>query len=344
MVILSCKKTDSPTYNVGEIDKPKAVSNFEQLSPVLANEILTLEAFAGYSFSTTLVPSNEFDAQTMVAPLMYNAKQFLYSTGLTSTDLMNEFGSLDDYRIAYVAFAMQVLDIETQGGNIPGCNSNNLIVKCLVSSLLPCSIFDLFTGGLRDKLTEYGFMVAYNALPYSAKRQILQLISARSVRFFGGGALGLAFFLYDFTSCMVNGGSVVNPNDGDILEGTMQRYDIEDPNEPLAFPANYSQQVFYTRYYTHIGAYSGTSSSYVPMPATNIYFNVLDLRYYRDTAFTKVLPNGYYLTYDDLNNNLTHKFREVFDGKVIFVGSIADVDQYRPLETFDPASHLPFFN
>ncbi|WP_073230532.1 hypothetical protein [Pedobacter caeni] len=342
IIVVSCKKSeltsDKDSDQLSEKSKHSNAPGPVQPKPP---QLVAMELFAGYQVSSTPLPTTETAAATLLAPLMANSRQYLYEAGLSSSDLVAEFSSLNNYQIAYVAFQLRRIDVEG-GWTMPGCNVENKVIKCIIQSLVPCTLMDYFQGKTRDVLMAQGFRAGFNMLTYSAKRSVVKLLATRAATMFGTGGLGLALFVYDFSLCMLNDGGVLVPNYPDILPGTAPRNDLVTPNEPLTFPANYSQQVFYTKYYSHIGSYSGKSTSNVPKPSTLIFYNSMDLKYYRNALFTKTLPDGFYILTEDLGSS-SNRYREVVNGKVVLVAAVKNPDPYRALEVFDPATHTPFF-
>ncbi|WP_316804676.1 hypothetical protein [Pedobacter nototheniae] len=351
IIVVACKKSefisnDKKSNDLLKTSKYLTGPNGELVSidPNKPLELQTMELFAGYEFSSVQLPNNEYDASVLVAPLMTNSRQYFYDAGLSSFDLIDEFSSLNNYQIAYVAFQLRAIDAEG-GWSIPGCNSDSKVIKCIVQSLIPCTIMDFFQGEARDLLISGGFRAGFNALSYGAKKSVVKVLATRAGQMFGGGGLALTFFVYDFSLCMLTGSEATDPNNKpDIPEGSMLRNDLVDDNAQMMFPLNYNDNVFFTKYYTHLGNYLGTSGSNIAKPLTHIYYNSSDSRYYKDALFTKILPDGFYILTEDMNiSNSSQKYREVVDGKVVLVATVIDLDLYRALETFDPATHLAFF-
>lgn len=285
IIVVACKKSERSLNSDSNkaLEKTKFLTapngDLIPINPAKPLELQKMELIAGYNFSEIPVPSTESEAATMVMPLMNNSKQFFYDMGLSNQDLLEEFDSLDDYKIAYVAFAMQSIDAQP-GGGIPGCDANNKIVRCIVQSLIPCTILDFFNGQARDLLISQGFRAGFNALSYGAKKSVVKILATSAGRMFGGGALSLTLFVYDFGVCLLSGSSGgFNVNDNELSTDAI----------PNLSPTSLPNQMFYWQ--TRMDVINSDITAGLDMP---FFYNAINGKYYSDNSFLNLVPDGYY--------------------------------------------------
>ena len=217
-----------------------------------------------------------------------------------------------------------MLEVIYNAANTDASSGSPRWVDCAVAALGFNRAYTLFASAFRVGMS------ATTAI------QVLKFVGLKYL-----GYIALAVAVYEFVQCVSSSAPVGTP---DIPAGTpIIRNDLFNSSDTLSFPTGYSQYVYYTKYYTHIGDYLGNSGSHVPKPAIHIYLNPSDSKYYMDSAYTKILPDAFYILETDMNNNLSHKYREIINGQVVVVAYINNIDPYRALEAFDPATHLPFF-
>jgi len=320
---MSCSKSKE------NIDKSAAPvkSNIQPTTNSFVNKI---QNFTQLNLPQQQLPTSEQEAKLQCATLQSNSVSYLYTTlGLTTQDIINQYGSLEAPEISLTALTFQILDtMRVEGSNI--CNQSNKYLKCAVESVIPCQTINALYN-LTDGAISMGSLAGiWSNLPENVKSQILGDISR-----FAGKKLtyvAVAWMVYDFATCLI----AENPG-GPTLTHTRRDSLI---NESLIIvPGSYA----YTFYHSHIGRYLGQSSNYVPFVAGNLFYDLNSAKYYLDATFTKVAPNGFYIDWNELSTgNQIYKYKEIQNGMVVQVAYALNYDPYRFLETFDSSTHAPF--
>lgn len=301
---------------------------------------LEIESFANSPVLSLPYPTSQVSAQNIINPLLdasYDKLTLEY--GLTHAEIIDIFDSANNPEMALVGLALFILEKYPNNGSAGFCNSDIKIVRCALNALLPCSIFDI----IQDAVNSTNLKTAWQTLPYGAKKQILKSIGSFAVRNMGG-IIGAAVTVADFTNCMLQ--PTATPEDPET-PGVGCPHDPQSIvlNENLLL--NTSIMYAYTAYHSHIGHYIGTDPfnyGRPPFPFTYVFLNNSNSKYYMDSSFTKILPDGYYIEGEEISSQSLWKYVRIENGIPVEIALANNPDPYRCLEAFDPATHLPFFD
>lgn len=332
LCIMSCSKSKE---NIEKSAAP-VKSNIQPTTNSFVNKI---QNFTQLNLPQQQLPTSEQEAKLQCAPLQSNSVSYLYTTlGLTTQDIINQYGSLEAPEISLTALTFQILDtMRVEGSNI--CNQSNKYLKCAVESVIPCQTINALYN-LTDGAISMGSLAGiWSSLPANVRSQILSDISR-----FAGKKLtyvAVAWMVYDFATCVMaeNPGGPTPDNPNGNPSNSYTRKDSLINESLIIVPGSYA----YTYYHSHIGRYLGQSSNYVPLVAGTLFYDLNSAKYYLDATYTKVAPNGFYIDWNEFSTGgQIYKYKEIQNGMVVKVAYALNYDPYRFLETFDSSTYAPF--
>lgn len=320
-LIFACKRNDFSPFsdNKKTLDNKRSnTDNEDSEGPINSGDpivLQNLEQLTEFDISNTAMPTTESAAITELAPLKNNSLEYFYDAGLSSSDLIAEFGSLDNPEIAYAAIVLEA--INAQGG-LSLCSNDNVWIKCLVEMALPCSIlegnvFDDFRQGIIEK----GAKAAFKALPYPAKKKLITAIGRKAVQTFGGGYLSLAIFVYDYGSCLMGDETNVDmePSSSELINST-GFFVVPDRVPVLLNEFNSSGNYWYieTKFVGNEQSLRNLANSdFQQLPSTFLYRG-LDDKIYADLNQTILAPDGFYWNRDVMPGLNYREYSYIKDG------------------------------
>lgn len=324
---ISCSKNEPSLKESKEYLKSSIKSNIQPTTNPLVNKI---QDFSQLNLPQQQLPTTEQEAKLQTATLQSNSLSYLYTTlGLTTQDVIAQYGSLDAPEVSLTALTFQILDtIRVDGSNI--CNQSNKYAKCAIESIIPCQTINALYN-LTDGAISVGSLAGIWAnTPTSVRNKILGDIAK-----YAGKKLtyiAVAAMVYDFATCLIA------DSPGGNLPSHLRKDSII--NESLTIE---SGSYGYTYYHSHVGKYLGQSINHVPFISGNLHYDLSSTKYYLDENLTKVAPDGFYIEWTEIfSNKQLYKYREIKYGMVVKVAYALNYDPYRFLETFDSSTHTPF--
>jgi hypothetical protein len=293
---------DSKTLN----DNPRNSEGQDQIKE-------NLESFAEIDFSNTPMPQTEQQAASLLSTLQENSTfKIKNNLGLTNADLVEVFGSLDNPGIAdfgAVLTALETVEISPiDPWNI--CNQQNIYVKCLLETLLPCDaikaikkMIDEGNAGAGGAISAGAFYTAWSAYTAAERKIILKGI-VQVLGKTGGGFIAVAAVMYEFTVCVVNNGSEIGGSSGTLVEiGVLSKLLPTPLPSSLYYMATEEDAMNFGQF---------------PAFATTIFFNSTDNKYYNDSSYTTLVPDGYYDS-EVLTTNLNRQLHHIENGVAVAV-------------------------
>lgn len=272
-----------------EITKRANLPVSEQpISPVLSDVVNPI-------FNKVVNPDVLLNFQSETAAEQYmnnaltNSKNYLQEAGFTNQEIIEEFGSIDDPRVIYLAVVTKAI-IDNPGGL-----SGKKVLDCALEA------FDI-----KDIVEAIGS----KTLTFGTKKALIKAVGKVAARF-GLGYISTAIMVGEFIYCMLqedpvpgdgsgdNGGDSPDPNPNNPNNPN-------DPNnQPLKFPENNSEYYLFTIDPEYI--YSQNKPKY----SSDVYY--LNGKYYFNSSKTCLLPTGYYFTFQ--GDNVYH----VVNGEIISI-------------------------
>lgn len=193
--------------------------------------------------------------------------------------------------------------------------------KVLLSIIVEANRSDVDWTRLKHcGLAALGFHRAQNLLINAFKTGMTAQTAIQALRFIGQKYLGyiaLAFAIYEFTTCIID----ENPDEEHPLIGERENIFELPTNEPGFCPddvhsSNYWD--FSTKYFSIITLENLTQNNLDATPNIRIYLNPDNYLLYSDSAYSELLPNGYY--YMKCRSSLLfYEFTKVVDGVATMV-------------------------
>lgn len=292
--IQSCKKNDSiqpidlkTEKKTQNSSQQSALNTFQNSLPALEIDI---RQFIGVEPRLEGSPSlvlTEEQAAIVLQPLINNSITLLHSYDFQDFEIIEEYGSLNDPRVAILGLTLYALE------------GQNSIKTCVVRALGIDILVD-FVGG------------KYLA-GYTARKLLIKAVGKAAAKL-GLGGIGTALMLYEFADCMFRDGAGNIPDPGTI-PGNLPDMEPDTTgltNEPpLLLPIPLAPTIYVT---TNLAAV-GTGIELIPSTTVFFYNN----RYYSDPSFSQRLPNGYYF-YDDVY--ISGKYYQIVNGKIVLIGYV----------------------
>lgn len=217
---------------------------------------------------------------------------------MTDGDLVEVFGSLNHPDIAHFGLILTALeDVEISGINPWNvCKHRNVYVKCLLETFLPCDAIEevkkmMDKEGPSGAISAGAFSTAWSAYTAAERKIILKGIMQLASKY--GGALAVVSMAIDFSWCLIN-------NNGSYVgDPTTSFVAISEPSNllPTPLPA-------FNYYVTTVQ--DAISYGMFPAWGTSIFFNSNDSKYYSDSIFINLVPDGYYVSSDMITNPNFH--------------------------------------
>ncbi|WP_316746438.1 hypothetical protein [Pedobacter gandavensis] len=269
--IQSCKKTESIQKDQTQSEKKLpnssqrlALQKFGNSLPQLNN---SLEEFIGVAPPVTGAPATppltEAQAAALLAPLINNSGTLLNSYGFSNLEITEEYGSMNDPKVAILGLVLYVLNENDPDGPA---------MDCLITALGGDDIRDLLESTVERDFNTYG-----------TRKLIMRAVGKVAARF-GLGHLGTAIMIYEFMNCYWG-----------VESGPGSMYPPIDPNTPLILPTPLQQTIYYTTNFSIIG------TGLEPYPSTDLFYNPGDSKYYSDVSFNQQLQDAYYILNVDYN-------------------------------------------
>jgi hypothetical protein len=287
----ACQKNE--TINVPEPSSPIKLDlkNYNNLSTAKVEQQImeNFQTLAGLDLGNTIMPQTEQEAASILATLQANSTVKIKSNlGLSDADMIEVFGSLDDSGIAQFGLILTSLETIEPSAINPWdiCNQQNVYVKCLLETLLPCDAIAALKKMIDDGLSQPGsaisagaFYTAWAAYSAAERKVILKSIVTMAKRSFG--FLAVMVMAYDFTVCLINNGSEIGDPPG---SGTFTAIDFDSYLIPTPLPIE--------------GIYFSPTGQEItqntPLFHTLIFFNSADSKYYTTSSFSTLVPDGFY--------------------------------------------------
>ena len=250
-----------------------------------------VENFAESPIYSQPEPLTEVSARNLLDPMVENSYLLLKNEyNFTDTQLIDIFGSTSNEEITGAGLAIDIFNV------IPKeyfsthliCNTSNKYIKCAYEAFMPCELISWMYNEMGNSIRDFGFKAAFNNLPYSSKKYILQQVSKHTIRRISG-FIGLAITIYDLNKCLnENSYPILDDEDGEPGTGSGGNSEIDLPGVGVTM---YS-------YGESLDRITNIINQYEPAFTTVIYNN--SGIYFYNSNYTCQLPNGYY-THDNYN-------------------------------------------